>query len=597
MTIHAADFETTSYKDYEEDGFTRAYLWCIKDIDKPKVTNGDTIEEFIAYLTLLEENSTIYFHNLAFDGCFILDYLLKKNWSVGSKPFQFESVISSKGPWYSITLHYPGTDIVIKDSHKKFPMSLQMLANTFGIPGKTELDFDKRRDPDYIANRSEIIRCSQDVKILSHALKETFNQGMDSDTASSDAFRYFMRTLVPKRQEKDDEYQRKAFQRLFPKLLISKTDTQFNNLVEIEKKLRKGYYGGLTYVNPIYQDKIIKNVSVYDRNSMYPAVMINHPMPYGRIKNREPGPDDLYVIEIETKFKLKEGHLPFIQNKNGIYRDADVMTESDDYMRLVLPSPMYELFHENYEVEEEVLNQWTFASKYGIFDQHIKHFMNIKANTKDPGERMLAKLRLNGLYGKFGQDLDRINKTPILKDNKISFIHEKGKPSNTLTYLPVSIFTTAWAKYDLIKAAEQFGDRFVYCDTDSIHVIHQDGDEKLLPLDPKKLGYWKYENTFELGKYVRPKMYSHGYTDNQGNQIITEVKAAGLPENARSQITFENLTYESEFEGKLIRKIVPGGCVLVPTTYKIKGGVKRKSTNSVVSFFDLHLDCYSLPDL
>lgn len=566
MKTYAADFETTSYKDYLEDKITRVYLWAIQDIESDKAITGDTIEEFIAYLFTLEAESVVFFHNLGFDGKFILDFLLKKGWKYGSDIFQFECVISDKGEWFSIKLHYPHQDIYIKDSYKKFPgMSIQSLADTFNIPGKTELDFDKRRDLSYKATEEEIVRCVRDVNILAHALLEASKQGMDSDTSSTDALNYFMRTLVPAKFKKDKSQQRKAFRRLFPQNL---TGSELSD--EIDKKMRYGYYGGLTFVNPPYQDKIIKDVSVYDRNSMYPAVMVNHRLPYGRVKQREPGPNDLYVVRIETKFSLKPDHLPFIQDKHGLYRESEVMTESKDFKRFILPSPMYELFLENYDCDPEILDMWVFNSKKGIFDAHINHFMDIKSKTNNPGEKMLAKYRLNGLYGKFGQAIERRNKVPYLENDVVKYETQDNNDARPLSYLPIAMFTTAWAKYDLIKAAEQFGNRFVYCDTDSIHVIHQDGDEKLLPLDNRKLGYWKHEGRFEIAKYIRPKLYIHGHYES-ALKIVDEIKAAGLPATARSEVSFDNLTFGCEYTGKLVNKTVPGGCVLIPTTYKIKG--------------------------
>lgn len=566
MTVYAADFETTSGNDEQIDGYTRVYLWAIQDINSKKIDTGDTIEQFISYLTLLDDKSSVFFHNLSFDGEFIISYLLYKNWVYGKNPFQFECVIDAfKNSWFSLTLHFPMCNIVIKDSLKKFPnMGIEDLAKTFGIPGKTELDVNKRRGPDYVATKSEITRCKRDVEILAHALRETFKQGMDADTSSSDAHRYFMRTLVSKKEFKDEKGQRDIFRRLFPTLLYATTDKDYHTLSKVEDTLRRGYSGGLTYLNPKYECEIVKNVAVYDRNSMYPSVMVNYPLPYGRIKKKEPGPDDLYVKEILCTFKLKPGHIPFIPDKS-VYRESLVMTECEDPTNLVLPSPLYELFHTNYDVKEEEINTWVFASKKGVFDQHVKHFMNIKANTTNPGEKMLAKLRLNGLYGKFAENNIHTNKIPVLVNDEVKLIPTPPKKGRALTYLPVAMFTTAWARYDLVKAAELFGDRFIYCDTDSVHVIHQDGDENLLPLDDRKLGYWKHEGTFPTGKYVRAKLYMHG----DENMRPIDIKASGLPEKARKDITFDNFDYGSVFEGSLKRKRVRGGCVLVPRPYKV----------------------------
>ena len=71
-----ADFETTSEKFYNENGYTKVWLYAICDMNGNIVNYGETIEQFIMYIRTLY-GKTIYFHNLKFDGTFILDYLLK----------------------------------------------------------------------------------------------------------------------------------------------------------------------------------------------------------------------------------------------------------------------------------------------------------------------------------------------------------------------------------------------------------------------------------------------------------------------------------------------------------------------------------------
>ena len=47
MKYFVADFETTSFKQYQIDGETRVFMWSITDVDTLKVVQrGLTIEEF-----------------------------------------------------------------------------------------------------------------------------------------------------------------------------------------------------------------------------------------------------------------------------------------------------------------------------------------------------------------------------------------------------------------------------------------------------------------------------------------------------------------------------------------------------------------------
>lgn len=74
MGIYAADFETTTNPDD-----CRVWAWCICDIYNidETIEYGETIYSFIEYISNL--HGKIYFHNLKFDGTFIVDYLLKHN--------------------------------------------------------------------------------------------------------------------------------------------------------------------------------------------------------------------------------------------------------------------------------------------------------------------------------------------------------------------------------------------------------------------------------------------------------------------------------------------------------------------------------------
>ena len=47
MKYFVADFETTSFKQYQIDGETRVFMWSITDVETLKVVQrGLTIEEF-----------------------------------------------------------------------------------------------------------------------------------------------------------------------------------------------------------------------------------------------------------------------------------------------------------------------------------------------------------------------------------------------------------------------------------------------------------------------------------------------------------------------------------------------------------------------
>lgn len=75
MRSYIADFETTTQVDD-----CRVWAWCICSVDNPDFCKfGNDIASFMNWC---ERSATcnIYFHNLAFDGAFIMDYLERNGW-------------------------------------------------------------------------------------------------------------------------------------------------------------------------------------------------------------------------------------------------------------------------------------------------------------------------------------------------------------------------------------------------------------------------------------------------------------------------------------------------------------------------------------
>ena len=61
-----------------------------------------------------------------------------------------------------------------------------------------------------------------------------------------------------------------------------KFEHYFPNLPpDVDDDIRKSYKGGFTYLNPIYKEKDVENITVLDVNSLYPSVMYEKNLPFG----------------------------------------------------------------------------------------------------------------------------------------------------------------------------------------------------------------------------------------------------------------------------------------------------------------------------
>ncbi len=190
-SVWAADFETTTEKDFKEDGCVRVYLWHAREIVTGEEAMGFDVESFLAFAA--KKPSQIWFHNLKFDGNFVLWKILRDGWEAsevqvrGKKTYHI--TVTDTGMWMSLRLQFGKHVCDLRDSAKKFPgFSLEDIAKEFKIAGKSFLDVHKRRDLTYHATEEDIERVRGDTRILAVAMHSLiFEQDMTKMTMASDA--------------------------------------------------------------------------------------------------------------------------------------------------------------------------------------------------------------------------------------------------------------------------------------------------------------------------------------------------------------------------------------------------------------------------
>lgn len=130
---------------------------------------------------------------------------------------------------------------------------------------------------------------------------------------------------------------------------------------------------------------------------------------------------NLYVQMITCTFEIKKDKLPTIQIKNTrIFKGNEYLEISGtEPVCLVLTNIDLKLFLEQYNVYElEYICGWKFKGMNGIFTNYIDKWIerkNIATIEGNKGQRTLAKLMLNSLYGKFATSLEVQSKIPFLR--------------------------------------------------------------------------------------------------------------------------------------------------------------------------------------
>lgn len=551
---YSADFETTTNP---ED--CRVWAWAACDLKEYKFDKGIDIDSFFVWLADRNKGDIVYFHNLKFDGEFMLYYMLHNGFEhtidrVPHDDYEFTTLISDTGQFYSMEIMFDKKkkkSVKIYDSLKLFPMPVSKIAKAFKLEEtKLEIDYKEDRPKGHVLTEQEDKYIEADCLIVAKALNEFFKLGLDKMTIGANALAEY-KALTGKRK----------FTANFPK-------------VEYDSFIRKAYKGGFTYLKPEYSDKDIGAGIVLDVNSLYPSVMYNRSYPIGdgiyfRGKYVKDKSYPLYVQSIRCIFDIKAGYIPTIQIKHSLfYSGTEYLSSSKgEEVTLVLTSVDLKLFLEHYNVYDiEYIDGWKFRSAKGIFTDYIDKWSANKIKAKQDGNAGLytiSKLFLNSLYGKFATRLDGQSKMPVIDDEEDN-VHYKLLPPEERkgVYIPVGVFVTAYARDVTIRAAQQCFDRFVYADTDSLHLIGTDIPD--LDISDTKLGAWKHESSFGRARFIRAKTYIE---DENGKLKVT---VAGLPDKCHEQVTWENFHPNAVYTGKLLPRHVSGGIILEDKDFTIR---------------------------
>lgn len=549
-----ADFETTT-----DELDCRVWAWGVCEIGNPNYfIYGNNIDDFFKFCET-SENSTIYFHHLKFDGEFILCWLFENGFihvkdRKELKTKTFTTLISDKGQFYSMKIVFKKSGkktnyIEIFDSLKILPFSVSAIAKGFNLPiSKLDIDYNLPRPVGYNLTPEEIDYLRNDVDIVARALNVIFSQDLEKMTAGSNALFDYKRTVSIK-----------SFDRWFP-------------VPEYDEDVRKSYKGGFTYLNPKYKGVDIGKGIVLDVNSLYPSVMRNKPLPYGegiyfKGQYKKDVLYNLYVQMLTCQFEIKPGHIPTIQLKNNLsFIPTEYLTTSGaEEVTICLTNVDLELFLKHYNIYNlEYHSGWKFKSTTGLFTEYIDKWTDVKIQAsinKNNAMRTLAKLMLNSLYGKFALNPNVQSKIPYY-DNGIVKYYNGDKETRTPLYIPVGTFVTSWARYTTITSAQSVYARFIYADTDSLHLIGEELPDNL-DIDPVNIGKWKHESTFTRARFLRQKSYIE---EIDGEMKIT---CAGLPESCYKYVTWDNFKAGASYPGKLQPKHVPGGIVLKDIDFTI----------------------------
>lgn len=641
--MYVADFETTVYEGQEK---TEVWAAGIAEIDKeviereelepkeyyikfketrPIITN--CIEGFITYIDRLNSDSIFYFHNLKFDISFIMNYFLQngvknafeeyeedeegkvtkckfyREYTMPKKSISY--LFSSKGVFYSLTYkNQKGYIIKFFDSFKLLPMSLKKVGESFNTTyQKTSIEYNLKRTPMSKITEDEKDYLKNDLMVLKEGLEIFLKHGYKKQTIASNCLDIYKKKYMPKVYD---------FKELFPDL----TKYEIKEIgINQHDYVKAAYRGAWVEVKEDKKGKEVGEGIVLDVNGLYSYVQHSssgnkYPVGAGNYisRNIPENPHLYYFVRIKTAFKLKDRKLPWVQIKNSfLYPARKNLTTSDiiDYnkgitykydeegkrvkIEMTLTKTHFELLKETYDLEDlEIIDSLSFYTMGCdiLFDSYINDYVKEKQNNTG-GKKTIAKLFLNGFYGKWASTDDSSFKIAYIKDGTLKFktyIENKKKP----IYMPIGAATTAYALAYTVRHACKNYDHFLYADTDSNHLDCKIEEAKGYNIDDKKLGSWKVESEFDRGKFIRAKSYIE---EKNGNYNIT---CAGMTKRCKKLLaksmgeeieldkitveekeflkvrrTLDDFDYGLEIPSKLTMKQFNGGILLESTTFKL----------------------------
>lgn len=615
--MYVADFETCDAdKDYKVDKQTGKMIKCqkvwlagFKNLESMESTYFYNLDDFMfAILARGDNMNTEYaFHNLKFDGSYIVPWLLTHNYKVTHdkpSPRQFSILVDNRNNWYSMTIQVTKRrKVTIWDSAKLFPTALEYMPDIYSTPTKKvreDAEFYNQVRPDgYIANDREMSYFENDLQVPAETLNAHINlMGLRfKKTQASQSFYNFTQTF-------------KAWKWRFPAL---------SN--EQDEAIRPAYWGGIAHVPKTKSGVDFYDVGVFDINSSYPHKAAEKKLPYGEClaeygEGKHPDMSKFWVAEALVEFKLKPNCLPCIPKKaiseGTIIEEKDThldkwLEDSEGIARMSFSNIDYQTIQESYDFKVwrwcwSMHWAWKVQKEIATFvhtnnDIKVKHSKLAKQST-DPEDkayhntmRNRAKIDNNSFYGKFGEDIIKEGKTPYWEEDsegiesvvwKTDRKEEQGERARK--YIPVAMAITAWGRQQLVQMANILGEDFLYCDTDSIHYnrkghakIEKAQKDGIFEIDPEKLGAWKLEGVMTRGRYLRAKCYMEETPDGE-----REVTVAGLPADkhsgqfskSRSCLNWDNFhighVVPEEQTNKLRTVRTPTGAKLMPTGFQIK---------------------------
>ena len=585
----AFDIETySSY--YKGRKFANMYIWQL-GINGSSII-GRTWEEYVQCLDLIskylglsiEKRLIIYVHNLSYEFQFMRKWL---DWQKDKSGNDVVFSLKERRPIYALT----SSGIEFRCSYILSNYALAYIGAKlllkYTIDKKVgDLDYNKARNSKTVLTSTELSYCISDIQVVMSYIQEQIEQygGIDKlPLTNTGRVRQFIYDYVRGSYCKS-EWQQKKIRNQYYDLM---TYLQLTSSKEYSM-LKSAFMGGFTHANAIYVGEVVENMRCWDLASSYPAVMCSRYFPMSSATFVGQPTDEEFKELLKTKCCLFSATFynlepefdydGYISESRCIYCSPDVVINNGRVMSaekctIICTELDFEIISKVYSADAtEIHSMYTYERGYLPKDLilGILHLYGNKTSLKDIEDKiieyMVSKNMINASYGMIVTDIVR-SEIIYYKDhwgdidpNAISQLNKYNSSFSRFLFYPWGVWVTAHARHNLWEAILEFGEDYVYADTDSIKGVNGDKHEQFfedynrrqlhalcqmcmyyrIPVSKvqpktkkgkeKTIGVWEEEEGYKYFKTLGAKRYCFVHNSGDFNMVVAGVnKSTAVP--------------------------------------------------------------------
>lgn len=523
------DIETSSIYDKKGVKFATMYIWQFGL--NGLVIYGRTWQEFKQLLNTLVSQLTItdhrrliiYVHNLAYEFQFIRKHI---KWAQNEKHQNVVFSLKKRRPIYALT----SEGIEFRCSYFLSNCSLAYIGSKmlFKYPVQKlsgDLDYSLIRHSETPLTSTELEYCFNDVRVVMSYIQEKIEQEGDISEiplTNTGYVRKFTRDYCTGKFIDDPIESKKQSMNYHAIMRALKIQSE-----KEYAQLKSAFAGGFTHASPLKSrdgedgKSYFCNVGSADLSSSYPYTMVSSyfPMSSGRFLGEVVYPEQFsqlikkycclftctfygiyQVFRAESYISLSKCiniSSDYIQ-QNGRVVEADELTINITELDFDIISRVYDWD------EISVSNMRIYDRGYlpKVFIESILELYSAKTTLKGVPDRvieyMIKKGMLNSAYGMCVTDIVRDDaiyyggEWRSIEADAFSQLSDYNNGFSRFLFYPWGVWVTAHARHNLWDAIFEFGDDYIYADTDSI----------------KGLNFDKHENFFKVyNAHVQFKLF------------------------------------------------------------------------------------------